>query len=177
LRRRFPALRIEFSVADWQGNMIEEGLDLALRVGQFPSDDLATRYLGEIHRYLVASPAYLAQAGAPARPEDLRDHDCIIYGYGPIRTTWEIGGTSHRVSGGFKANSSEAVHRAVMSGLGIGLLPVIQVEKDIAGGRLQRVLADHPIESLKLSVVHVEATRMLPRIAAALDFLTDQFPG
>lgn len=176
LRRRFPRLRIEFSVADWQGNMTEEGLDLALMIGQFPSDSLAVHPLGSIHRYLVAAPAYLAESGTPSRPEDLRSHECIVYGYGPTRTAWEVGGANHYVSGGFKANSSEAVHRAVLSGLGIGLLPVIQVQNDIDAGRLIRVLENHEVASLSLSVAHVASATMPPRIAAALEFLKSRFP-
>lgn len=175
---RHPDLRVEFAVADWQDNIVEAGLDLALRVGETGAETTQVQPLGPIERVLVATPTYLGKRGVPQAPADLLGHDCIAYGYGPMRTAWGIAGETLRVRGPFRANSSEAVYRAVASGLGIGLLPLIQVRREIAVGSLRMLLADCAIEPLALSVVHRFAgLRMPTRVRVLLDFLVDQFPA
>ena len=172
-----PNLRIEFAVADWRSNMAEDGLDLALRVGELPPDREAVVPLGPVDRVLVAAPAYLEERGAPDRPEDLHRHECIAYGYGPSPAVWDVGGLRLPVSGCFRANSSEAVYRAVLSGLGVGLLPHIQVRRDLAGGKLMPLLSGFTIDPLVLSVVHRFGRAGLPpRIRVVRDFLIEHFP-
>ncbi|WP_157219842.1 LysR family transcriptional regulator [Flavisphingomonas formosensis] len=178
LHARHPDLRVEFSVTDWQGSLVESGLDLALRVGDPAPAAPDVRPLGPFGRLLVAAPAYLDMRGAPVYPEDLLAHDCITYGYGPSRAQWEVGGQMLRIAGCFRANSSEAVHRAVISGLGIGLLPAIQVREDVAAGRLAIILPDAAIPPLQLAVAHRFAGMRLPmRVRVVLDFLVDHFPA
>ncbi|HLY89768.1 MAG TPA: LysR substrate-binding domain-containing protein [Acetobacteraceae bacterium] len=177
LHARHPSLRIEFAVADWRSNMAEEGLDLALRVGEVPPGMEDVALLGPVDRVLVAAPAYLEERGAPDRPEDLHRHECIGYGYGPSPAMWDVGGLRLRVSGCFRANSSEAVYRAVLSGLGIGLLPHIQVRHDLAAGRLRPLLDGVIIDPLILSVIHrFGRTGLPPRIRVVRDFLIEHFP-
>ncbi|PZU08174.1 LysR family transcriptional regulator [Sphingomonas sp.] len=178
LRARHPDLRVEFAVADWQEDIAAAGLDLALRVGEPAPEADHVRPLGVMERILVAAPAYLAVRGTPACVADLHAHDCIAYGYGPSRSRWGVGGEQLRVDGPFRANSSEAVYRAVAGGLGIGLMPTIQVRRDIVAGALRVVLPDVPIEPLSLSVSHRFAgVRMPARVRAMLDFLVDEFPA
>jgi DNA-binding transcriptional LysR family regulator len=176
LQARHPQLRVEFAVADWQRDMLQEGLDLALRVGERAEDALVIRPLGLIHRILVAAPGYLQETGRPLRPEDLSGRQCVVYGYGPSQVSWEIGGGAYPVGGFFRADSSEAVHRAVRSGLGIGLLPRLQVEHDLASGRLEQLLPEVAIEPLRLSAVRPAIRRPPPRVNAVLDFLVEHFP-
>lgn len=177
LHARHPGLRIEFAVADWRSSMVEEGLDLALRVGAPSIGSEADTQLGLIDLVLVAAPAYLEARGVPASPDDLHRHECIAYGYGPRPAVWNLGTLQLPVSGCFRANSSEAVYRAVLSGLGIGLLPDIQVRRDLAAGLLKRLLSDFAIEPLTLSVMHRFAGAGLPpRIRVVRDFLITHFP-
>ncbi len=172
-----PNLRIEFAMADWRSNLEEDGLDLALRIGEPPPEMEAVIPLGPVDRVLVAAPAYLEVRGAPDRPEELHRHECIAYGYGPSPAVWDVGGMRLRVSGCFRANSSEAVYRAVLSGLGIGLLPHIQVRHDLAAGRLRQLLGDFAIDPLMLSVVHrFGGAGLPPRIHVVRDFLIQHFP-
>lgn len=172
----YPELRVEFVVTDWQRSLIAEGLDLALRVGEVEEETLVIRRLGPIGRVLVASGAYLAAHGHPARLDDLSAHQCITYGYGADPAAWEVDGRMLTVGGRFRADSSEAVHRAVSAGLGIGLLPAIRVAGEVASGHLIRLFADRPIPPLPLSVVH-PANRNLPaRVRVVLDFIARNFP-
>ncbi len=177
LHARHPNLRVEFAVADWRSNMTEDGLDLALRVGELLPEMEEAIPLGRVDLVLVASPAYLRERGTPEQAEDLHRHECIAYGYGPSPAVWDVGGIRLRVSGCFRANSSEAVYRAVLSGLGIGLLPHIQVRRDLAAGDLRSLLVDSAIEPLMLSIVHrFGDTGLPPRIRVVRDFLVEYFP-
>ncbi|QJU58952.1 LysR family transcriptional regulator [Sphingomonas sp. AP4-R1] len=177
LAARHPELCVEFAVADWQDSLIESGVDLALLVGDPAPEALGMERLGLVHRSLVASPAYLARRGVPAAVSDLLDHACITYGYGTMPTIWDISGEGWRARGPFRANSSEAVLRAALSGLGIALLPDIQVAAGIAASQLVPVLPDADISPLRLSIGHRFTGAPLPqRVQAVLDFLIGQFP-
>ena len=172
-----PGLRIEFAVADWRSNMAEDGLDLALRVGEIMPEMESAVPLGPIDLVLVAAPTYIEERGVPGSAEDLDQHECIAYGYGPSPAVWDVAGLRLRVSGCFRANSSEAVYRAVLSGLGIGLLPRIQVQHDLAAGRLHPLLSGSRIDPLTLSVVHRFGSGGLPpRVRIVRDFLIEHFP-
>ncbi|MDH7638647.1 LysR family transcriptional regulator [Sphingomonas oryzagri] len=174
---RHPGLRVEFAVADWQDSLIESGVDLALRVGDPAPEALGVEPLGLIERRLVASPAYLARRGVPAGVRDLTHHDCITYGYGAMPAVWDIDGDTQRVQGPFRANSSEAVHRAALGGLGIALLPHIQVAPAIAAGHLAIVLPDAVVAPLVLSIGHRFRAMGVPqRVRAVIGFLRDEFP-
>ncbi|PZU59537.1 MAG: LysR family transcriptional regulator [Sphingobium sp.] len=176
LHARHPALKVEFAVSDWQDSLIDTGLDLAIRVGE-EGADAAVVLLGPVDRVVVASPAYLSDRGMPSDVAALSAHECIAYGYGPSQTVWEIGRQQLRIDGCFRANSSEAVHRAVVSGLGIGLLPRLQVRNDLLSGTLVALLPGVAIAPLTVSVIHRFAGVRLPvRVRAVLDFLADQFP-
>ena len=175
LHARHPQLRIEFAMSDWQTPLAAAGVDIALRVDS-PAE-AALEPLGAIGRVLVAAPAYIAARGAPRSPAALRDHDCIAYGYGPAPTVWDIAGERLRVSGGFRANSSEAVFRALVGGLGIGLLPVIRARAALAAGALVPVLPDVPIAPLHIALEHRYAGMRMPaRVRALRDFLVEAFP-
>lgn len=178
LTARHPDLRLEFALADWQAGLAESGMDLALRVGAPVPEAASIIPLGKIARVLVAAPGYLAGHGTPATAAALTDHECIAYGYGPTPTVWEINDVRFRVSGRFRANSSEAVYRAVVSGLGIGLLPEIQVRSALATGLVHLVLPDVMITPLHLSIEHRYAGTVMPaRVRIVRDYLTDTFPN
>lgn len=172
-----PALHIEFLISDYPANMVREGLDLALRVGELGEEALTVRRLGPLRRLLVASPDYVARHGLPVSVADFAQHQCIGYGYGPAPVAWTIGGSEIAVNGCFRASSSEAVQRAVLSGLGIGLLPHIQVAEQMDGGQLVELLPGARIPPLAISVVYPGSRRLPPRTRAALDFLITEFPS
>jgi DNA-binding transcriptional LysR family regulator len=177
LMQRHPALHIDLAMTDWQRDMVEDRLDLALRVGPIASDLLVAHPLGSLPRLLVAHPAYLARHGVPRSAEDLAAHQCIAYAYGDTPARWTIDGHERIVGGAFRSDGSEAVHRATLSGLGIALLPAIRVAGDIAAGRLTAVLPASHIAPLDIFAVHPAHKRLPPRARVLLDFLKAHFPG
>lgn len=178
LRERHPDLLVELLFADWRDVADDRGLDLWLSVGSDDAAAAAAVALGELPRILVAAPAYIEAHGAPATTDDLGAHQCLTYGYAARAEPWPIDGREMRVAGFLRANTSEAVLRATRGGLGIALLPRIQVEEDLARGLLVRVLHEAHIPPLSITAAHgFRGMRMPVRARVAMDFLVDHFPG
>lgn len=172
-----PALHIDLALTDWQRDLVQDRLDLAVRVGPVADDMLVVHPLGTLPRLLVAHPDYLARHGSPLVADDLSAHRCIAYGYGEMPAKWTIDDCDRLIDGPFRSDSSEAVHRAAISALGIALLPAIRVRDDLASGRLVPVLPHSRIASLDILAVHPALKRLPARARLVLDFLKAQFPG
>ncbi|CAN5401628.1 LysR family transcriptional regulator [soil metagenome] len=167
----YPRLRIEFLMSDWHGNMVQEGLDAAFRIGDIAEDSLIQRRLCEIPRFLVASPSYIASQYAPEATSDLTSHNLLAYGYDRDPVIWNIDEITVPAEGRFKCNSSAAVHQAALAGLGIGLLPEFQVADDLKSGHLLPVLPDAKILPLRLSIAYPPDRRLPPRTRIFVDFV------
>ena len=142
---RYPQMKFEVVVADRLIDLVEEGFDLAIRVGQVGSDRLVARRLGSMQLIACASAQYLQRNGSPAVPQDLAAHNVLTYAYAStprnLRFT-DAAGQSHdvRVTGSLHANSGEALAAAAIAGLGIVCEPDFIVGDALVAGRLQRVL-------------------------------------
>lgn len=177
LLERHPDLAIEVVMRDAFGDLVEEGLDLAVRVGDIAEGSLIARKLGVVRKWLVAAPSCLNRCGTPTHPRELPEYPGVVYNYGSSRLDWnfERDGEESVIapSAVFRANSSEAVLYAVESGLGIGLLPEFQVREAVASGRLTRLFADWNIPSLPFYAVHTGPRTLPLRTRTVLDFLIE----
>lgn len=175
LRAGHPDLAVELLFADWRDVADDGGLDLWLTVGAAEAPGAVL--LGELPRILVAAPAYLEAHGEPTAADDLAAHQCLTYGYAARPEPWPIDGREMRVAGFLRANTSEAVLRATLGGLGIALLPRIQVEEDLARGQVVQVLPEAKIAPLSIMAAHgFRGMRMPMRARVAMDFLVAEFP-
>lgn len=175
LLERHPGLNIELVIRDSFGDLIEERLDVAL-IGTTPPDSsVIARAVGTFGRIAVASPAYLERHGAPSHPTDLAKHTCIVHERGPDSARWQFngpgGGIEIRVSSAFRANNSEAVRRAVLTGYGIAQMSDIQVIDDIRSARLYRLLADFAPPRQNIYLVYPSRQHLAPRVRVVVDFL------
>jgi DNA-binding transcriptional LysR family regulator len=176
---RYPGLAVDFVVLEQIGDLIEDRLDLAIRLGQ-PSDaSLVVRSVGEFGRALVAAPSYLEKHGAPATPDTLLRHACVVHDVGPASAHWRLLGPGGphdiEVIGKFSATNSEVVRHAALSGHGIALLPEPLVLDDILAARLYRLLPDHPTERTKVFLVYPSRRHLPPRTRVVIDFLVERF--
>lgn len=178
LLARYPGLSVELVMEDHAGDMIEDGLDLAVRSGEVTNLSLIKRSLGAVVRVAVASPNYLQQRGIPSEPVDLTGHECIVHHVSPNDCEWRLIGPSGPisvvVSGTLATNNHEAVRSAAVAGLGIGLVPEYQVVDDIQAGRLQRVLPRYASESLPAYLVYPSRRYLALRTRAVIDFLIEE---
>ena len=180
---RFPQVRIELTLTDSFVDLVEAGADVAVRVGELEDSSLVARRLARNRRILCASPDYLARAGAPEEPQDLTSHNCLIYTRHHGNVVWKLGGARGpvevRVDGNLRTNNTEAVHAAVVRGLGIALLPTWLVGQEVQSGQLAEVLGGYQAASGALDTgIHAlyPAHRHLSsKVRAFVDFLADRF--
>ncbi|AUX45178.1 LysR family transcriptional regulator [Sorangium cellulosum] len=144
----YPEVNVELLLNDRVVDLVEEGIDVAVRMTASPPLSFVARKLGDDARVLCASPAYLSRRGRPSHPRDLADHDCIVFlAGGAVDDTWrlkpdprsgEVEGV--RVRGRFQANNTLSLREAALAGLGIVNLPDYLVGDDLRSGRLVAVL-------------------------------------
>jgi DNA-binding transcriptional LysR family regulator len=179
LLERYPGLSVEFILRDFVAqDMIEEGLDLAVRPGEITDVGLVVRNAGTAPRMLVAAPDYIAKWGDPAEPKELADHQCIVYVTGPTALVWHFTSPGEdqavQIDGWFRANNGEAVHTALLAGLGIGILPYFQVAEDLRTGRLRRVMHAWAPTRPPVHIVYPSRRNLAPRTRVVLDFLLQE---
>ncbi|HVJ61175.1 MAG TPA: LysR family transcriptional regulator [Tahibacter sp.] len=174
---RYPRLSLEFKLDDAPVDLIGEGYDLALRAGALPDSSLVARKLADAEKILVASPAYLAARGMPARVAELAAHDCINMPSGGARTTWRLDGPhgveEARVTGRFSANTAQSLRRAAHAGLGVALLPSMLVDADIATGALVHVLPEYRRTVGGVYAVYPSRRQLSPAIGAFIDYVSE----
>lgn len=176
---RYPGLSVEFVIREQPGDLIEDRLDLAMRLGQ-PSDaSLVTRSVGEFGGALIAAPSYLEKRGAPSTPAGLAGHSCIVQDAGPGSATWRFAGPGGphtvEVTSAFSTNNSEVIRQAALAGHGIALLPEPQVLDDILAARLYRLLPEYPTERTQAFLVYPSRRHLPPRTRVVIDFLVERF--
>lgn len=173
-----PGLKVELVVGDRLGDMIEDRLDLAMRIGEIKDESLVVRRSGAGVRVAVAAPSYIERNGAPLTPADLVNHTCIVHNIGPDSDVWTfVTPEAHRdfrVSGGFLANDARAVHLAARTGYGIAYLTLVEIFDDLRSGRLVRVLSDFPAPSVPFSLVYPSRRHLAPRTRLVSDFIWEQ---
>jgi DNA-binding transcriptional LysR family regulator len=162
--RAFPEVRVDLVLDDRVLDLVQGGFDLALRIGQLPDSALIAQTVGRNRMALVAHRRYLARAGTPRAPADLTGHAALLYSLASAGPRWSLAQGPRqetvKVSGPLKANSSLALHQAVLQGLGIAAMPLFVVGEDLARKRLVRVLPgwelpEQPIHALTTARDHV----------------------
>jgi len=166
-------VQVELSLNDRNLDLIEEGLDLAVRIGPLADSSLVARPLGSVRRVVVASPAYLARRGVPLTPKDLAMHDTIFgMARSPARE-WRFGpsprGAVVRLSPRLLVDDVEAQLQAVRAGRGIARPLSYQVTDELSAGTLVRLLQDFEPEPLPVQLVTLSRSYMAPKVRAFLD--------
>jgi DNA-binding transcriptional LysR family regulator len=175
---RYPGLSIELVMEDEPGDMIEERLDLAIRIGEITHPSVIKRSLGTAVRIAVATPGYIELRGSPRHADDILGHDCIVRHVARGDATWHMigpdGPVDIAVHGAVSANNHEAVRNAALGGLGIALLPEYQVVDDIRACRLQRVLPEYTSETQPAYIIYPSRRLLAPRTRVVIDFMTEE---
>lgn len=171
-----PKLSVELILREQPSDLIEEGIDLEVRLGDVADSSLICRRIGWTTAFLVASPGYLERHAAPRTPKDVTGHECICYSRAGNGRTWSFSSGSEevavRIAPRLQSNSAVAVHRAALSGAGLAILSHIIAIPDIAEGKLVHVMKDFPPTRLPIYLVYPSRRNMPLRVRAVLDFLT-----
>ena len=176
---RHPGLSFDLELSDRVVDLVEEGFDLALRIGTGGPAGLVARRLGTTQLVCCASPAYLDQHGVPATPEDLARHQCLEYSYVAPGDLWNFedgAGRAHpvRVSGRVRANNGRLLAELAALGMGIVLEPDFIVEPEIRAGRLVRLLSDYAPPRSPIAAVYPSRRHLSPKVRAFVDFLAER---
>jgi DNA-binding transcriptional LysR family regulator len=172
-QRLHPALAIQLELTDTVVNLLETGQDLAVRFGSLQDSTMIARRLAPNYRVACASPAYLAQYGAPTHPAELSQHRCILIG-DQRRAEWRFQGTEPvtvRVTGAVVTNDGQAAHAFALQGAGIVMKSIWDVGDDLLQGRLLRVLPAHSIPTAPLQAIFPHSQNLAPRVRAFVDYL------
>ncbi|MGQ3074783.1 MAG: LysR family transcriptional regulator [Ferrovibrionaceae bacterium] len=176
---RHPEVAVDLIMSDGFADLVEQGIDVAIRVGEVTDPGLIVRRIGMVRRVTVATPAYLRRRRAPACPADLADHDCIVYTRLATGNRWTFEGpkgpVTVDVAGRFRADNSEAVRDGVLGGLGIAVIPAFAFTDEIATGAVQVLLKEFEPRPLPMHAVHPSRRFVPMKVRAIVDYLADEF--
>lgn len=173
--KRYPDLQLELSFSDRIVDLVEDGIDMAVRITGDLKTNLVARKLAEVQLICCASPAYLEQYGTPRHPDDLRHHNCFTYSYSASINTWKFqrDGREYQVQvkGRLGTNSGEMSRLAAVHSLGIDMLPTFMVCDELQSGKLVPILQDYPMPPINVYAVYLPGARRAARIKAMVEHL------
>ena len=178
---RFGEVQIELLLLDRVVNLVEEGIDLAIRIGHLADSTMVAVPVSQVRRVVCASPALLRTLGIPAHPREMSEHPCVRFrGINP-GDSWSFQDAGREISvkirGNFTCNQAAAAAQACAEGLGFGMFLSYQVEPLVRAKRLEIVLADFELPSLPVSLVYPEARLVSTRLRVLLDWLKKALSG
>lgn len=177
-----PEVEFDLDMNDRQVDLLAEGLDLAVRIADLEDSTLIARQLAPIHTVVCASPDYLARHGTPQTPEQLAEHNCLVYSNNPEPALWRYhdsqgNALSVRVRVCLKASNGDFLHQAAIAGQGICLQPTFIVHKSIEQARLIPVLTEYAWPRMNAYAVYPQTRHLSRRVRVFVDFLAERFAG
>ncbi|OGT53583.1 MAG: hypothetical protein A3F17_00170 [Gammaproteobacteria bacterium RIFCSPHIGHO2_12_FULL_41_15] len=178
--KNYPDIEVELLLGSQYSNLIETGFDLAIQIKDLPDSSLAAKKLAVRSTQVCASPAYFKKFGYPQSPEDLKNHNCLIYRtQGQTNDEWRfiINGQDKiiKVQGDFQVNSSLCLAKAAASSAGIAKLPGYMINDEIKEGRLETVLHEYCPRDIGIYMVYPQNRLIAPKVKVFIDFLTRRF--
>ncbi|MEM9838950.1 MAG: LysR family transcriptional regulator [Pseudomonadota bacterium] len=177
---RCPDVEFELVLADRFVNLVEEGVDVAIRIGELTDAGLIARRIGTMRRVTVARTDYWKKRGTPKKPADLKDHDCLVFTGLSTADTWEYSGPngplSVKVCGPLRVTTSDAMREAVLEGLGVGVTPRwFWPNGELGDGTLACALSDFEPTPRPIHAIFPERRLVSSKVRAMVDFLADDF--
>jgi DNA-binding transcriptional LysR family regulator len=176
---QYPEIQLEVIASGRIEDLVEEGIDIALRVGQLEDSSLMSRRLADCSFQVVASPSYIKKWGEPKQPADLMQHNCLIYSDSKTNRGWPFKSPSGesitvKAKGNLTSNDGGLVVEAMLSGLGIGFGPDFLFKKHIEEGRLNLLLCDYYQPATAISALYPLNRNLSRRIRILIDFLSER---
>lgn len=174
---RYPELSMDLTITDRWVDLAEDGYDVAIRVTSEPPSNCVTRKLAPVRRSLCATPAYFEKFGVPQTPADLVRHRCLDYTRSGEQGRWRFTGPEGEitvpVNGPLHVDDDEALSQAVLSGLGLSLLPTFIIGKDLQSGNLQAILSEYiPVER-NVYAMYLPTRHLPSKVRIFIDFLLE----
>ncbi|WP_431478863.1 LysR family transcriptional regulator [Massilia eburnea] len=170
----FPEVSVELSLNDRMIDMVEEGFDVAVRIGTLEDSSLVARPLRPYGVVICGSPGYLAQRGVPQEPADLAQHECLEFSGWVPQARWRLKGlkdSRHIPLSRLRANNSFALKQAALKGFGLIMQAETALAQDIAAGRLVRVLDDYLPTPRPMHLLYPRDRQPTPKLTSFIDFM------
>jgi DNA-binding transcriptional LysR family regulator len=175
----YPDLRIQLVLSDENVDPLQDGLDVTLRIADLESSSLIARKIMPIARVICASPAYFQAHGVPSHPNDLRDHNCLAYGFLSTGNQWKLSGNDgdHWIQPPWTlcANNAEVLRDAAIAGRGIALVPTFIAAEALQAGLLTTCLDTFQAPSLALYALYPPTRHLAAKVRLFIDFLVKRF--
>jgi DNA-binding transcriptional LysR family regulator len=173
-----PEVTVKLDLTDRFVNLVEERIDLAIRIGDLEESSLVSRRIGEIRMLLCASPAYIAQHGSPNSIGALTEHNCVLDSNYPEGNHWRFisGDTVEtiRIHDQIQVNNARAACDMVINGNGIGYLPSFVVEDKLKQGNLVQILKNYTSPPIAIHAVYLHRKHLSPKVRRLMDLLIEQ---
>jgi DNA-binding transcriptional LysR family regulator len=178
--RLYPKVRVHVEAANRYLDLIDNGIDVAIRTREVePDSNITIRRLAETRRILVAAPSYLEARGCPTHPNDLKGHDLLLYTYAkdPNALHFRRGRDVQtlEVNGLLESNDGQILRSAALKGLGIIVQPAYIVYDDLVAGRLMPVLDDWDLPRLTINIAYPSRKHLSAKVRSFIDFMVEQF--
>lgn len=179
---QYPNLQIELQLSDRKIDMLEEGMDLVIRVGNVDDSNLISKKINTFPLVLCASADYLAKNGEPKYPDDVKQHNCIVDSNFKIGKQWPfmdkrgLQGVMS-INSNVSVNSPRSVKEFALAGVGIALIPKYIVEDALQKGSLQLVLPEYQMQSFSMYAVYPHRKYLAQKTRSFIDFLIEHFSG
>ena len=178
-QRTYPELTVELTLNDRYIDLVEEGVDVAVRMGRLADSNLVARRLGLTRRVLVATRDYLDRHGTPRAPADLERHNCLLYAYLSTGNEWVFRGPQSdlrvQAHGNFKANNGHAIRDAMLAGVGAALVPDWLVHEEIKSGEVIQLMPELAPAPLEVNAVYPSGRHVSTKLRTFVDFLQQRF--
>ncbi len=177
---RYPEVHFDISASNRFVDLVEDGLDLAIRIGDIGNPNLIARRLGSMRLIACASPDYLKRRGTPTHPDDLIKHSCFTYEYSPAKNTWPFRNRDGselktRIAGGIHANNGEMLAALAVSGAGIALEPDFIIQPLIESGQLKEILKEFQPAPYPIYAVYPSRRHLSAKVRTFVEFLAERF--
>ena len=177
----WPEVRVELDLTNRMVDMVNEGVDLAIRIGDIRNDDLVAKYLCPYRMAICAAPDYLARHGTPQTPADLVDHLCLSHTVWTARNEWRLPGVEGEVrwkrDAILRCNDGYGLRTAAVAGAGLLLQPEVLVAEELASGRLIRVLETFTPQPRPVHLLWRQDLRPLPKLTHYIEHLLQGVSG
>lgn len=176
--RRYPAMDVSTVFVDRVTNLLEEGIDVGIRIGELPDSSMRAIPVGQVRRMLVAAPSYLAQHGAPRTPQELERHTIVASSGSSVPPDWRFqhGGSTQslRVKPRLGVNNNDSAIEAVRSGFGIARLLSYQAASLLDAGELVEVLQEYATPAVPIHIIHRDSRQGSTRIRSFVDLMAER---
>lgn len=178
--KRYPDVEIDLMLNDRFVDLIDEGFDLAIRIGQLADSSLIARKLAPGRLVLCAAPSYLRRRGLPAAPKELAEHDCLVYSFAASGDLWTFidadgAARSVRVKPRMRVNNGDVMRDVAVAGLGLTVLPTFIAADCLEKGTLVAVLGNYRLPETSVSAIYPQNRYLSTKVRVFVDFLAGRF--